>query len=103
LIGYATAAGSNFDIPIDTIFPRIVYLHPSFEELELSLHPNTIEEFFEKVRTETQQMHDYCADPEDNIPKPIEQFPASPSPSLCRHCNYQELCFPDTKSATPGF
>ncbi|MBD3316208.1 MAG: hypothetical protein GF344_10500, partial [Chitinivibrionales bacterium] len=44
LIGYATAASSNFDIPIDTIFPRIVYLQPSFEELELSLHKDSVEQ-----------------------------------------------------------
>lgn len=103
LIGYATAASSNFGIPIDTIFPRIVYLHPSFEELELPLHDTTVEEFFAKVRAETKEMRGYCTDPENNVPKPIETFPKTPSPGLCRNCNYQELCFPEAKGGPAAF
>jgi hypothetical protein len=35
------------------------------------------------------------------VPLPIEKFCATPSSSICRYCNFQELCF-DKKRASPS-
>jgi hypothetical protein len=95
IIGYAAAASNNFNLAWETIFPKIVYLYPVFEELELTPSKEAIDAFFKDVASQTDAMLDFCSDPENNTPKPIEYFPLSPSPAVCRNCNFQELCFPD--------
>jgi hypothetical protein len=98
LIGYAAAASSNFSIPWNTIFPKIIYLYPVFEEFELTLTDLDFSGFFERIQQQTQAMHAFCSDVEHNVPLPMEKFCATPSSSICRYCNFQELCF-DKKNA----
>ena len=99
LIGYAAAASSNFSIPWNTIFPKIVYLSPVFEEFELTLSEQDFSGFFERIRQQTDSMHAFCSDIENNIPLPMENFAPTPSSPICRYCNFQELCF-DKKNAS---
>jgi CRISPR/Cas system-associated exonuclease Cas4 (RecB family) len=95
LVGYASAASANFNIPVDIIFPKIVYLYPQFEEMELSFAQKDFTAFFDRIKEQTAAMLSVCADTENNMPLPIDSFPMSPSDSLCPYCNYQELCFPE--------
>lgn len=95
LTGYAAAASNNFDISWKVIFPKIVYLHPEFEELEIELKENDINDFFRKVKEQTDEMYSLCSDVENNIPLPIDNFPKTPSTNICKYCNFQELCFPE--------
>jgi hypothetical protein len=99
LIGYAAAASSNFSIPWNTIFPKIIYLNPVFEEFEMKLSEQDFSEFFTRIKEQTAAMHAYCIDVENNVPRPMEEFVPTPSISLCRYCNFQELCF-DKKNAS---
>jgi hypothetical protein len=101
LIGYAAAASSNFSIPWNTIYPKIIYLNPVFEEFEMTLAEKDFSEFLTRIQEQTQAMHAYCSDVENNVPKPMEEFTPTPSPSVCRYCNFQELCF-DKKNAPPA-
>jgi hypothetical protein len=101
LIGYAAAASSNFSIPINTIFPKIIYLNPVFEEFEMTLAEKDFSEFLARIQEQTNAMHAYCSDVENNIPRSMEEFAPTPSPSVCRYCNFQELCF-DKKNASPA-
>ena len=94
LIGYSAAANALFDIPWNRIFPRIVYLYPEFDEMEFTVSREDRERFFAQIQVETTAMYELCSDVEKNIPQPIDSFPMSPSPSLCRQCRYRELCFP---------
>jgi hypothetical protein len=94
LKGYAAAASSNFGIPWERIFPKIVYLYPFYGEYELQLDRNGYDAFARTLKEQTQAMYACCADIEENVPLPIDRFPQSPSPAVCRHCRYQELCFP---------
>jgi len=102
IIGYAAAASSNFGIPWKMIFPKIVYLFPVFDELELQLTENDFVRFFENIRIQTQAMYDYCSDKDQNLPLPVEKFEMMPSPSICRQCRFQELCFPERKKRPAG-
>ncbi len=95
LIGYAAAANSNFNISCKTIFPRIIYLLPEFDEMSVEVSEKELQNFFDTVKAQTEQMYSFCSDVEKNIPLGMEKFQKSPSPSMCRFCNYQELCFPD--------
>jgi hypothetical protein len=100
LIGYAAAAGSNFSIPVRTIFPKIIYLHPVFEEFEVALSDRDFQAFYGRVQSQTDEMKAYCLDAGNNAPKPVEEFPRTPSQTICRFCNFQELCF--GKKNAPG-
>jgi hypothetical protein len=92
LTGYAAAAHNNFSIPCESIFTKIVYLYPKFDEFELAQQMD-FSSFFDKVKLQTEEMYALCSDVEKNVPLDIESFPKSPSESLCRYCNFQELCF----------
>jgi CRISPR/Cas system-associated exonuclease Cas4 (RecB family) len=103
LTGYAAAASSNFGIPWNAIFPKIVYLQPEFEEFEIALGEGDFRAFEERIRSQTGEMKSFCRDAESNLPKPIEAFPQTPSKAICRFCNFQELCFGKKNApAVPG-
>ncbi len=95
LLGYAAATNNNFNIPLNRIFPKIVYLFPTYNEFQVECGNQDFENLFGSIHQQTQEMYSYCSDIENNIPKAIDMFPMSPSPSLCRQCRYQELCFPE--------
>jgi len=95
LISYAAAASTNFGIPWNSFYPKIVYLYPAFEEFELSLTEKDFEHLFQTVQAQTEEMYGYCSNVEKNIPRDINHFPQTPSTNMCKYCNYQELCFPD--------
>ncbi len=99
LMGYSVAANSNFGIPWNRIFPKIVYLNPVYDELEISFKEQELEEFFQKIRAQTDEMCSFCKDVQENIPLQMDSFTPTPS-SLCRNCKYQEICLP--KAATPA-
>jgi len=92
LMGYAVAANSNFSIPWNRIFPKIVYLYPQYDEFEISFGEAELKAFFETIRAQTEEMQSFCKNVDQNIPKDISEFPSSPQPGLCRHCKFQELC-----------
>jgi len=92
LMGYAVAANSNFSIPWNRIFPKIVYLYPQYDEFEISFGEAELKAFFETIRIQTEEMQSFCKNVDQNIPKDISEFPSSPQPGLCRHCKFQELC-----------
>ena len=95
LKGYAAAAASNFGVPWSRILPKIVYLHPAYDELELQLDHDGFESFIATIKAQTAEMHSLCTNVEENVPQPIDAFPLKPSPAACRFCRYQELCFPE--------
>ncbi|MBN1308473.1 MAG: PD-(D/E)XK nuclease family protein [Chitinispirillaceae bacterium] len=97
LIGYSAAASSLFAIPWNRIFPRIVYLYPAFDEMEIRVTDEDRDRFFARVREQTEVMYQWCSDIENNIPLSVEAFTKSPSPSLCSQCRFRELCFPDCR------
>jgi hypothetical protein len=102
LIAYAAAASNNFHLSWKRIVPRIVYLYPEFDELEIALTGETIDIFLHKVQEQTSHLYDFCSDVKRNLPHPIVQFIKTPSPGMCRFCNYQELCFPEGLAMEAG-
>jgi hypothetical protein len=94
LIGYAAAASHNFGMAWERIFPKIVYLYPAYSEFELRLDSDGYAAFIETIRGQTKGMLAFCSNAEENIPLPFDAFPMNPSPSACRQCRFQELCFP---------
>jgi len=92
LMGYAAAANSNFSIPWNMIFPKIVYLYPEYDELEIKFSESDLTGYFQTIREQTEAMYALCDDVERNVPLDISAFEKSPSPFLCKNCRFQELC-----------
>jgi hypothetical protein len=92
LMGYAAAANSNFSIPWNMIFPKIVYLYPQYDELEIAFRESDLLGYLQTIREQTEAMYAMCNDAERNVPRDISEFAKSPSRSMCRNCRFQELC-----------
>lgn len=99
LLGYAAATNNNFKIPLSNIYPKIVYLYPEYAELQVNCSSQDFDTLYKEIREQTLEMQSYCEIIDKNIPKPIDNFIMSPSPTLCRQCRFQELCFPERKYA----
>lgn len=95
LRGYSAAAAALFTIPSHKIFPRIVYLYPSFDEMEITVGDEEVQQLIALIHEQTETMYTFCSDVEKNTPREMDFFMQNPSPSLCRQCKYRELCFPD--------
>jgi hypothetical protein len=92
LMGYAVAANSNFSIPWNKIYPKIVYLYPRYDELEIAFSESDLGGFFGTIREQVREMQRYCDDVDQNIPRDISEFAPSPGGGICRNCKFQELC-----------
>ncbi len=92
LVGYATWAYFHFEKNPENIYPVIVYLQPSFSEMEISVKEKEIQEFSETVKKDTEELHSFCKDIGLNIPKEKEEFKKTDNLSICKFCNYRELC-----------
>jgi hypothetical protein len=94
LMGYAAAASSNFSVPWNRIFPKIVYLYPQYDEFEITIGEAGLAGFLQTIREQTEAMYALCRDVGQNVPLDMSEFEKSPSPNMCRNCRFQELCGP---------
>ncbi len=92
LRGYATWAAFHYDKSYEQIEPTIAYLLPNYRENSLKLNEYDITEFSKRIRRESEQMYEYCEDPEFNIPLPKEEFSLTENQKICAYCNFRELC-----------
>jgi len=93
LIGYSTWTAFQFSKDPSQIFPIVAYLFPDYDELQVEVNEFDIQEFSDRVRTETDEMYDFCSVVEENIPVDKEKFAKTPNTKLCNWCNFRELCF----------
>ena len=89
--GYVLYAKEMTDADISQVRPVVVYLSGRYVELENTFSESDLDQFAEQMAAETQEMYEYCASVEENIPKPKEDFPPQTS-ALCAYCNYAEIC-----------
>jgi len=92
LVGYAAWASFHLDRKASDIEPIIVYLHPEYEEISLNITDAELMEYKERILTETKEMYGYCSNFEENIPLDKEKFPMLEDTTICKYCNFKELC-----------
>lgn len=92
LVGYTTWASYHFEKSPEMIVPIVVYLQPEYSEMSLQFNELDLQEFTGLVESETQDMYSYCKNTELNIPKEKEEFSKTNNATICRFCNYKELC-----------
>jgi CRISPR/Cas system-associated exonuclease Cas4 (RecB family) len=92
LVGYAVWASFHLDKKASDIEPIIVYLHPEYEEISLKPTEDELIEYKERIFSETKEMYGYCSNFEENIPLDKEKFPMLEDTTICKYCNFKELC-----------
>ena len=92
LRGYAGWAICQFAVPVDNVKTTIAHLLPEYSENSVQLNEFDLDDFVSLVRTQTNEMHEYCKDTENNIPLEKDSFPMTSSINFCKHCEYRELC-----------
>ena len=92
LVGYAAWASFHLDRKASDIEPIIVYLHPEYEEISLNITDVELMEYKERILRETKEMYGYCSNFEENIPLDKEKFPLREDTTICKYCNFKELC-----------
>ncbi len=92
LIGYTAWASFHFDRDPEEILPITAHLYPEYEEREIRVNEFDIQEFSLKIQEETREMQAKCLDVEKNIPAAKETFPQTSRRTICKYCNFRELC-----------
>jgi len=89
--GYMLYARQLNDTDPLQVKPVVAYLSGRYSELEIPIFQGDLDDFAAAISSETREMHEYCSNIEENIPKPKEAFTPQQS-ALCAYCNYREIC-----------
>ena len=92
ILGYASWASYHFEKAPETIVPVIAYLNPSYSEMITEFNEFDIQDFTTQVEEQTEEMHAYCKDVEENIPLEKCEFSKTKITRICDFCNFRELC-----------
>jgi hypothetical protein len=92
LKGYAGWANFQFEADYSKIRPTVAYLLPDYKENSIQLNEFDIDDFSGQIRTQTEDMYQYCAERKLNTPHPKENFRMTPVENYCKGCKYRELC-----------
>ncbi|MBI9032551.1 PD-(D/E)XK nuclease family protein [bacterium] len=92
MLAYALWAKDTYQLTSEQINPILAFLLPNYLEIG---EPFTLEEltqFNQVIHKETQEMHSFCANIEDNIPLVKDNFPQTDKYIICSFCNFRKLC-----------
>jgi hypothetical protein len=95
LVGYSAWASYHFEVEAEDVIPTVAYLYPEYEEVEETFNAFDLEHFAIRVQAETNEMHEYCRDVEQNLPMGKEEFLRVDDERICSLCEFRGLCFPD--------
>jgi hypothetical protein len=90
LRGYAMYARDVWDVPLDRIECRVVYL-PSLEEDEVHVDDAELAAFADRMRASIAQMRALLDDPAANVAS-IEKFPRTDDERTCARCVFRRPC-----------
>jgi hypothetical protein len=90
--GYVAWAHFQFEHDIAKIKPFVAYLLPNYRERSYSGNEFDIEDFADTIRAETEEMYGYCRDVDENFPKAKDEFEMTHNLTICKFCNFRELC-----------
>lgn len=92
LIGYAGWAQYHLDVDFGNIRPTAAYLRPEYREIPVEVNEYDMQDFIDRVRSESDRMLEMCAEPDFNIPLPKEDFKMTENKGICKFCKFRGLC-----------
>ena len=90
LRGYAMYARASWDVPLEKIECRVVYL-PSLEEVEVRVDEAEVAAFSERMRESIAHMLGLLDDREGNVAT-IGNFPPTENEKACARCVFRRPC-----------
>lgn len=90
LRGYAMFARQTWDVPLEKIECRVVYL-PSMDEEEVHVDEAEIASFSERMRASIAHMQSLLDDPAENVAS-IDRFPRTEDQAACGRCVFRGPC-----------
>lgn len=90
LLGYAMFARDTWDVPLEKLECRVVYL-PSAAEDEVRVDAPEVEAFSARMRTSIERMKSLLDDPAENTAR-LDRFPATGDERACRRCPFRRPC-----------
>jgi len=95
---YLFYAKDVMGIPLESTVGVVHYLtYPSEKPIEVEGRLVNPVEMMNKILSELRLIESKCEDPENNIPKPLGEFPRTEEMGYCELCKYREICRPDYK------
>jgi len=91
MLGYIFYAIDQFSVSAEKVKPLVIYLGSDYGELTIT-GERDLKDFTEKVKSETEEMRDYCADVDKNISLGEDKFERTSNTIFCAYCNFQEVC-----------
>ncbi len=90
LLGYAMYARSTWDVPLQKIDCRVVYL-PSLEEVAVPVDDEAIRGFEGRMAASIERMRGLLVEPAANAAR-IDDFPRTEDPAACARCVFRRPC-----------
>lgn len=90
LLGYALYAHATWDVPLERIACRVVYL-PEMEEVEVVVDDASIGAFVRSMEASIESMRARLEDPAANLAR-IANFPRTENSATCAHCVFRRPC-----------
>jgi len=96
LLGYALYARATWDVPLEKVECRVVYL-PSLDEVEVPIHADSIRGFEERMGASIAHMQSLLDDRETNTAS-ATSFPKTDSEKTCARCVFRRPCLTPLRS-----
>lgn len=97
LLGYALYARATWDVPLERIQGRVVYL-PELDEVEVVVDDASVADFERRMQDSIDRMRALLVDSERNLAR-IEDFPRTETSATCLHCAFRRPCLQQDGSA----
>lgn len=92
MLAYALWARDSYKLKPEQINPILAFLLPNYYEIGEAFTLEELNQFYQVIHNETQEMYSFCADIEDNIPLAKDNFPQTDKFIICSFCNFRKLC-----------
>jgi hypothetical protein len=92
MLAYTLWAKDTHQVQPTRINSILTFLLPNYREIGESFTLEELNQFYQVILAETEEMYGYCANVKDNIPLTKDKFPKTDKYIICSFCNYRKLC-----------
>jgi CRISPR/Cas system-associated exonuclease Cas4 (RecB family) len=92
LVAYSLWATNQLEERACNIDAVSAYLSPTYREVPLCPTERQLDEFTEQIHSETEEMYEFCRNLPENIPLNKSEFVTTQNGTICKFCNFKELC-----------
>ncbi len=92
MLAYTLWARDTFQLQEEKINPILTFLLPNYQEIGEAFSREELNNFYQVVSDESNEMYSYCTNVKDNIPLLKAKFPKTDKYIVCSFCNFRKLC-----------